>query len=193
MFLNDADSPQAAAFLEKERAASGYVMNLERVWAWRPDVSDAFAATRKLLMDGSTLTLREFAVLVCAGACALGDSYCALAWGTRLAQLADPLIAADVLRGIESPGLTARERALRTWAGQMVQAPGETVPAQVDALRAAGLTEKEVVEATMFVALRLAFSTVNDALGARPDAQLVRAAPPEVLAAVTYGRPPAAA
>ena len=35
----------------------------------------------------------------------------------------------------------------------------------------------------------LAFSTVNDALAAQPDAELLRAAPPEVRSAVTYGRP----
>jgi len=38
---------------------------------------------------------------------------------------------------------------------------------------------------------RMAFSTVNDALGAQPDAQLAAAAPVPVLAAVSYGRPPA--
>jgi hypothetical protein len=39
------------------------------------------------------------------------------------------------------------------------------------------------------VALRLAFSTINDALGAQPDGALARALPPEVRQAVTYGRP----
>jgi hypothetical protein len=35
----------------------------------------------------------------------------------------------------------------------------------------------------------MAYSTVNDALGARPDAQFRSATPPAVLAAVKYGRP----
>ena len=39
-----------------------------------------------------------------------------------------------------------------------------------------------------FVALRLAFSTINDALGSSPDGQLVESLPPDVAAAVTYGR-----
>ena len=45
----------------------------------------------------------------------------------------------------------------------------------------------------MFVAFRLAFSTVNDALGAVPDKQLADAAPEPVRAAVSYGRAPSAA
>jgi hypothetical protein len=41
----------------------------------------------------------------------------------------------------------------------------------------------------MFVALRLAFSTVNDALGLLPDAAYRSTAPQVVLDAVTFGRP----
>ena len=71
-----------------------------------------------------------------------------------------------------------------------MQDPNGTSANQLDALRVAGLSEREIFEATVYVAFRVAFSTVNDALGARPDAQLVAAAPPEVRAAVTYGRQP---
>ncbi len=45
----------------------------------------------------------------------------------------------------------------------------------------------------MLIAWRLAFTAVNAALGARPDAQLAEDAPAAVRDAVTYGRPPAAA
>ena len=67
--------------------------------------------------------------------------------------------------------------------------PNGATATHVDDLRKAGLSDREIFEATAFIALRLAFSTVNDALGARPDEQLVAAAPPEVRAAVAYGRP----
>jgi hypothetical protein len=39
------------------------------------------------------------------------------------------------------------------------------------------------------VALRIAFSTVNDALGAQPDAGMHATVPPDVRDAVTFGRP----
>jgi hypothetical protein len=39
------------------------------------------------------------------------------------------------------------------------------------------------------VEFRLAFSTVNDALGARPDRQLAAATPAAVLSRVTFSRP----
>ena len=192
MFLDDPTTPEALAFLEAERASTGYVMNLERAWAWRPDVAQAFTALRQQVTATSSLTPREIALLVCASARALGDSYCAIAWGSRLAKLADPQFAADLLRGAPPEGLTQREGALVRWAEQVVRDPNAARAQQVDELRAAGLSEREIFEATVFIALRLAFSTVNDALGARPDAELLDAAPAEVRAAVTYGRRPSA-
>jgi hypothetical protein len=41
----------------------------------------------------------------------------------------------------------------------------------------------------MLVAFRLAFTTVNDALGARPDRALAAEAPREIVESVTFGRP----
>jgi hypothetical protein len=50
------------------------------------------------------------------------------------------------------------------------------------------LSEREIVDATLVVAFRLAFTTVNGALGAQPDRQLADEAPPQVLESVTFGR-----
>ena len=61
--------------------------------------------------------------------------YCALAWGTRLASETDPTTAAEVLQRKEAPALTAREKALATWAGQVVREPNAITAADVDRLR----------------------------------------------------------
>jgi hypothetical protein len=70
----------------------------------------------------------------------------------------------------------------------VVANPNATTEADVDALRKAGLGEREIFEATAFIAFRQAFSTVNDALGVSPDRQLAESAPAEVRAAVNFGR-----
>ncbi|MGE0467590.1 MAG: carboxymuconolactone decarboxylase family protein [Steroidobacteraceae bacterium] len=190
MLLSEPVNAEAAAYLEQERAASGYVMNLERAWAWRPDVAGEFARLRKLLAQESGLSAGEMALLTCATAHALGDSYCSLAWGTRLAGMRGAAAAAAILRGTDPPDSTAREAALRQWAAQVVRDPNGASASQVERLRRAGLSDREIFEATLQVAFRLAFSAVNDALGARPDLELVAAAPAELRAAVSYGRPP---
>jgi uncharacterized peroxidase-related enzyme len=190
MFLSESKSGEAAAYLEKDRAENGYVMNLERAWAWRPDVADGFAQVRRQLTQGTTLKPAELALLACVTARALGDSYCSIALGTRLAGIHGTAAVAEVLRGADPATSTPREAALRRWAEQVVRDPNGTTAEQVDSLRAAGLSDREIFEATVQVAFRLAFSTVNDALGARPDHELVIAAPPEIRAAVNFGRPP---
>ena len=55
------------------------------------------------------------------------------------------------------------------WARKVVKNPNMTTPADVQALRDAGLTDEQIFAVTVFVALRVAFSMVNDALGAVPD------------------------
>jgi alkylhydroperoxidase family enzyme len=189
MFLNEPSTSEAAAYLEKERAGSGYVMNFERAWAWRPDLAEGFALVRKQLVERSHLTPREVALLTCTTARVLGDSYCSLAWGIKLAGIRGPAAAAEVLRGVDPPASTLREVALRQWAEQIVRDPNGAAVRQVEDLRAVGLSDREIFEATVHVAFRLAFSAINDALGARPDHQLMSAAPAEVRAVVTYGRP----
>jgi uncharacterized peroxidase-related enzyme len=189
MFLSTPSSSEASSALyARDIADGGYVSNLARLWAWRPDVFDAFVSLRTLLTEKATLSLRERAILVCATAANVGDSYCALAWGTRLASETDPTTAAEVLQRKEASALTARERALATWAGQVVRQPNAITAEDVDVLRRAGITDEETFNATLFVAFRLAFSTVNDALGARPDGPLAAGAPATVRDAINYGR-----
>jgi alkylhydroperoxidase family enzyme len=184
-------TPPAAAAYEADLASDGYVSNLTRVWCWRPDVQASFQALRAELVAGSSLSAREVAVINASAAAARGDSYCSLAWGSRLAGLSDEATAAGVLRGLDTglSGLPEREVALARWARQVVVDPNATTPADAESLRAAGFGDQEIFDATVLVALRLAFSSVNDALGARPDPQLAEQAPPLVREAVTYGRP----
>jgi uncharacterized peroxidase-related enzyme len=193
MFLLAPESSEAVERFYKSSAdAQGFLMNLMAAWAWRPDVFESFAALRDQLTSNSALSKRDQAVLVCATASQLQDSYCSLAWGKKLSAEAGAASAAAVLAGGEGVGLTARDRALADWARKVVANPNSTTPDDVQALRATGLDDRAIFEATAFIAFRLAFSTVNDALGAAPDWQLVHAAPQEVSAAVTYGRAPQA-
>lgn len=78
---------------------------------------------------------------------------------------------------------------MAAWARKVARDPNATTPADIQALRDAGLDDQQIFAITTFVALRLAFSTVNDALGAQPDAQLAQSLSPEVREAVTWGRP----
>jgi len=191
MFISPpAASPTADNLYRESEKSEGFVMNLTRAWAWRPDLFHGFAQLRSQLMQQTSLSKRELAVLVCATASQLGDSYCSLAWGRTLSKEADATAAAAVIEAKDAPALTARDRALAAWARQVVRDPNGAARTDIEALRAAGLTDQEIFDATAFIAFRLAFSTVNDALGVAPDVELARQVAPEVRRAVAFGREP---
>jgi uncharacterized peroxidase-related enzyme len=189
MFLAEPPASEAVdAFYEDDRESDGYVNNSTRLWCWRPDLLTSFIALRASLTEASALTGRDRAVLVTATAAERNDSYCSLAWGLRLAKLSDDETAAQVIAGVSAPALSDREAALASWARQVVADPNATTDNDIAALRKVGLGDREIFEATAFIAFRLAFSTINDALGAAPDKQLADGTPALVRAAVSYGR-----
>lgn len=181
-------TPEAQALFDEDQEELGYVMNVSRLWSYQPGtVTELFELMRHALADAG-LTPRQRGILVCAAASSLGDSYCSLAWGSKLSKAASPAIAAAIIR--EDDGeLTDDERVMAAWARKVVRDPNATTSADLQALQNAGFDDSQVFAMTVFVALRLAFSTVNDALGATPDAQLQHDAPEQVVAAVDFGRP----
>ncbi len=181
-------SADVQALFDEDLADDGYVWNVSRLWAHQPDTVKRLFGLMSEAFKASGLSFRQRGILVTAAASALGDSYCSLAWGGKLGQASDADLAAGVLTGSDA-GLTDQEKALAAWARQVVRDPNATTPDDIQALRDSGLDDGQVFAITAFVALRLAFSTINDALGAQPDAQLAQSLPRQVRDAVTYGRP----
>jgi uncharacterized peroxidase-related enzyme len=180
-------SPEVRALYDEDLTDEGYVWNATRLWAHQPATLDRLFELMSQAFTPSGLRFRQRAILVIAAASALGDSYCSLAWGGKLGKASDAALAAGVLNGSDD-GLTDQEKAMAAWARKVARDPNATTPADIQALRDSGLDDGQIFAITAFVALRLAFSTINDALGSRPDAQLAQSLPPEVRDAVTYGR-----
>lgn len=195
-FLSEpAPSAAVEAMYDADRDSDGYVMNLTRTWAHVPEVNDAWSAFTVAAAEAAGLTFRLKGVIVSALASELGDSYCSYAWGTRLAAASDAATAAAVLRGEEDTahgsGLDELERTVAAWARMLVADPNGTTAADIAALRAVGLDDRRIAGLTAYIAARIAFATVNDALGAAPDAELYASAPDAVREAITWGRAPA--
>jgi uncharacterized peroxidase-related enzyme len=181
-------SPEVQALYDEDLADGDYVWNVSRLWAHQPGTVRALFELMSTAFKASGLSFRQRGILVTAAASALGDAYCSLAWGGKLASVSEAALAAGVLNSSDA-GLTDQEKAMAAWARKVVRDPNATTPADVQELRDAGLDDDQIFAITAFVALRLAFSTINDALGAQPDAQLAESLPPEVRNAVTFGRP----
>jgi uncharacterized peroxidase-related enzyme len=182
-------TPEVQALYHDDLAETGYVWNVSRLWAYQPGTVTRLFDLMSQAFKPSGLSFRQRGILVTATASALGDSYCSLAWGGKLAGASEPDLAAGVLKGDDGE-LSEQEKAMADWARKVVKDPNATTPGDIQVLRDAGLTDDQIFAITAFVALRLAFSTINDSLGAQPDRQLVESLPEQVVEAVSYGRPP---
>jgi uncharacterized peroxidase-related enzyme len=188
-FLGEAPpSPGAERLFDGDRKDPGYVMNTSRLWAHDPAALDGLTELLDHVSRAASLTYRQRAVIVTCCASTLGDSYCSLAWGRRLAGEVGADTAGRVLRG-DDAHLDTAERALARWARRVAGDPNATTAADVQELRDAGFDDAQIFAVTAYAALRIAFSTVNDALGAPPDRELRVVVPPDVRDAVTFGRP----
>jgi uncharacterized peroxidase-related enzyme len=179
---------QVQALFDDDLKDDGYIWNVSRLWAHQPDTMNDLFDLMSAAFRQSGLSFRQRGILVIAAASALGDSYCSLAWSEKLGKASEPALAAGVLTGTDA-GLTDQEKAMAAWARKVARDPNATTPADIQALRDAGLDDGQIFAITTFVALRLAFSTINDALGTQPNLQLAESLPAEVREAVTFGRP----
>ena len=189
-FLAEPEAPgePARAVLDQDLADVGFAMNYSRMWALDPDGHDRIFDGLRHVTRMAGLSVRDRGILVAATAATMGDAYCSLAWGRKLAAAASPELAGGVLTG-DDTGLDERERTLARWARAVAGDPNGTTRADVQSVRDVGYDDAQVLAITTYVGLRLAFATVNDALGATPDAQLREIVPDAVLSAVDFGRP----
>jgi len=193
-FLGEpAESAGQRAMYEEDVRDDGFVWDLTRMWAHQPELHEtAFEAAIAAAAKAAGLTPRERAMLVLGTASVRGDSLCATAWGRRLTGWSDAATAAATLSGAAAEGagdLDDRERALLRWARAIARDPNATTAGEVQALRDLGFDDPAILALTYYAALRIAFSTTNDALGAHPDRGIAERLDPEVRAAIAWGRP----
>lgn len=180
-------SPGAERLRQDDVDELGYVMNASRLWGRMPGTLDGPFGLLGQCVKAVRLDQRTRGILVTATASTLGDAYCSFAWGGKLATSAGADLAAGVLLG-DDTGLDPAEQVMASWARAVTRDANGTTSTDLQALRDVGYDDDQIMAITVFIALRLAFSTVNDALGATPDAELVAALPAAVADAVTWGR-----
>ena len=188
-FLDHADMTEnAQALFDLDLAEMGFVMNSSRLWAYQPEV----LATLFSLMSQVGLGAADQVPGTGhpRGRLRLRHSVIPTArWPGEPSSRRRPMrTCGRVLRG-DDGALTEAERAMAAWARRIARDPNGTRTEDVQELRDAGFSDADIFAITVYVALRIALSTVNDALGARPDAEFQTLAPAPVREAVTYSRP----
>jgi alkylhydroperoxidase family enzyme len=138
--------------------------NSERAFALRPEVLEAWVGLNEAVKSNADFRRHELATL--AAARALRSTYCCLAHGQVLAeQFFDPETVARL-----PEGLADADRAVMAFAEKVVVDATAITQADVDELRAHGLTDTDITNVVLAATIRCFFSKTLDALGAQPDA-----------------------
>lgn len=172
---------------ESDRAIHGHVPNFAQAFSLQPE---AYAAWREL--NGAIkagMDLRRYELATIAAARRLRSSYCTLAHGS---VLMDKFIAPDELAAIVSDhhaaGLDPVDVAVMDLADKVAQDATSVTQADIDALRAHGLSDADVFDVIAAAAARCFFSKVLDGVGAQPDAKYAELDAP-LRETLTVGRP----
>jgi alkylhydroperoxidase family enzyme len=174
-FIQPVDDEEFAA---PDRAALGYVPNYNRLFARRPAVYEAWKQ-----LNGSIrreMDLRRYELATVAAAQQLRSSYCSLAHGKVLVEKF----------GLR-PGdaLSEEEQAVQELARKVAADALSVTEADYDRLRRFGLSDDEIFDVVLAAAARSFFCKSIDGTGVQPDAQYRDLIEPDVLAALTVGRP----
>lgn len=113
-------TPEVQALYDEDLAETGYVWNASRLWAYQPETVRGLFDLMSQAFKPSRLSFRQRGILVTATASTLGDSYCSLAWGGKLAAASEPDLAAGVLKGRDGE-LSEQEKAMADWARKVAR------------------------------------------------------------------------
>ena len=176
-----------ADIYESDSAAFGHLPNLTTAFSLRPAVYSAWRQLNGAIK--ADMDLRRYELATLAAARRLRSSYCSLAHGSLLA---DELLGPDTVRAImadhRAAGLDPVDVAVMDLAEKVVEDATAVTEADLDGLRALGLSDAEIFDVVVAAAARCFFSKVLDGIGARPDKKYAELEP-GLRDALTVGRP----
>ncbi|GAA0908709.1 hypothetical protein GCM10009557_83290 [Virgisporangium ochraceum] len=161
-------TPGDSPLYEADRQRLGYVANYTRLFALGPDVYRAWVALGTAVRTG--MDERRYELVTLAAARRLGSRYCSLAHASVLRKRFfddEELIAITVDR--HASDLEPAEVAVMDFAEAIAADPSAATRADVDGLRAHGLSEVDIFHVIAAVAARRFFTAVLAAAHAVPD------------------------
>jgi uncharacterized peroxidase-related enzyme len=192
MSFLDTDNEQTGSEIverlqEADRARVGYLPNYSVLFALHPE---AYEGWRHLIKEVSRpMDPRRYELVTLAAANRLRSSYCSIAHGK---VLADQFLESDSVKELlgDSPAaLDETERAIYDFAERIADDATKITEADIEVLRSRGLTDREIFEVVLAAAARCFFSKVLDATGTLADREYHDLLPPDLLEALTVGRP----
>jgi uncharacterized peroxidase-related enzyme len=154
-----------------EEEAFGFLPNFVRAFSARPEVYAAWKQLNGAIKGG--MDLRRYELATVAAASRLRSSYCTLAHGSVLIDrgFLEPDAVRAVVSDHHAAGLDETEVAVMDLAEKVVEDATRVEQADIDRLRALGLSDQDILDVVLAAAVRCFFSKVLDALCVEPDAK----------------------
>jgi uncharacterized peroxidase-related enzyme len=188
LISDDEATGEAAALFAADLAEDGYVANMTRLFARRPDVLAGWVHLLTAIRDG--MDRRRYELVTVAAARRLRSSSCMLAHGQVLAeQFLEPAAVRAIALDHRSAGLDPVDVAVMDLAGKVVDDAISVTQEDVDRLRDLGLADDEVFDVVAAAAVRCFLTKTLDALGVQPDSAFGGLEPTELRDALVVGRP----
>ncbi len=172
MFIHTVQESEAEGKLrelyEGDRKNYGYIPNHASVFSLRPEVFEAWRAFQGSIRKN--LRLRRYELVTMAAAVALKCRYCILAHGAVLLKNEMNLEQLRaLLKDFRNAGLDRVEVAMMEFAWKAALRANEMTQSDVDALRALGFQDVEILDITLTATMRSFASKTFNALGAEAD------------------------
>jgi uncharacterized peroxidase-related enzyme len=176
-----------AEMYEADREVFDVLPNFTKAFSLRPEV---YASWRQL--NGTikaNMDLRRYELATVAAARRLRSSYCTLAHGSVLmSKFLEPEAVRALVDDYRTAELEPVDLAVMDLADKVARDATSVTQADVDGLRALGLSDTDILDVVLAATARCFFSKTLDALGAEPDAKY-GALEPALRDTLTVGRP----
>ena len=172
------DNPGNATIFQATQAKLGYVRNQQRVAAHKPAILAALSALGDAVVRDAQgeLSLMERELMALVVSVENNCDACVFAHAAALRGMTgDAELVGTIEVNYRRAGLPPRERALCDYAIKVTRAAAEVEPADLDALRKAGLSELALLEAASVAAYFNFTNRLNSALGIRANAEAYQA------------------
>lgn len=152
-----------------------------------PEVYQGWLNLIRTVYGGMDRRRRVLATL--AAARTLESTCCAIAQGEAEGQLLFHRRSGRDRSGSPFGSLDEVDLAIMDFTEKSAAQPASVTENDVQRLRSLGLSDREIFDVALAVAARAFFATLIESLGTRPETPIVEALEPELLEALTVGRP----
>ena len=171
MFLQTIEEDEAAGrvaeIYEKQKAQLGFVMEAAKCFTARPDLLPIYTDFSDRIRAGFSLGVREWRLITLIAAKQIPSTYCSHVYGK---QLIDDLGSKEAVLAVQSDfrkaGLPDKDVAMLSYAEKVAQDTSGISQADIDALRAAGFSDRQISDIALCAAFRCFVSRFFDAVGA---------------------------